>query len=38
MNFEHLPENQILNHRDIPQNSEINSTGFMFEDERFYLQ
>ncbi|WP_047417175.1 DUF3298 and DUF4163 domain-containing protein [Cellulophaga sp. Hel_I_12] len=35
--FEHFAETKFKIQEDIPQNSEINSTGFMFEGERFYL-
>lgn len=35
--FEHFAELKFRIQEDIPQNSYINSTGFMFEDEQFYL-
>tara|TARA_R110002051_G_scaffold324988_2_gene425051 strand:- start:40524 stop:41276 length:753 start_codon:yes stop_codon:yes gene_type:complete len=35
--FERFAETKFKIQEDIPQNSEINSTGFMFEGEHFYL-
>lgn len=35
--FEHFAETKFRIQEDIPQNSPINDTGFMFEEERFYL-